>query len=191
MTTETIIDSELKDKRVSPINIAFKWALIGLLILIIQTLGNLFMNDGKYNPQAGGLWMMAFTIAVVFVIIFMAMKEFRDKELGGYISYGKAFNVGFITTLFMALFSVLFMWVFYNFIIDFDVMMSDMMTERMKGLKEKGMSDKEIQEAFKKAPAFLMSQSFYLIITVVSGLFLDTIVSLIAAAFVKKDLPHS
>ncbi len=191
MTTELFNDTEKSTKKVSPVNIAFKWAVIGMLLSIIQVMTLLYMNDNKYNPQGGGWVSFLVGLVVLFTVFIMPIKEYRDKELGGYISFGKAFKTGFITTLFMVGLTVLFYIVFYNFVIDWDAYVGEEMERGVQKMKESGMSDTDIQKRMADTPAFMSAQGFWLGVTAIAGLFFDTIVVLISAAIMKKEPPRN
>ncbi len=190
MDTNSILDSGTTPKK-SPAGTAVKWALVGTLLGIIQTFAGMYLNDGKYDPRGDGIGSMAIGFIILFFVLFMSMKEFRDKEQGGYITYGKAFQAGFITSLFWTLFTLVFMVIFYNFIIDFDTYMSEQMDKGIQEMKKRGMSDSEIQNAMSKTPAFFSSQGFSLAIVAVASIIFQVVATLITAIFVKKDRPHS
>lgn len=68
-----------------------------LVFIIIYMIGK--------NPLGMFSW-LAFWIPILFIIL--GIQNYRDKELGGYIGYGRALGTGVLITLFLAiLFSVL------------------------------------------------------------------------------------
>jgi magnesium-transporting ATPase (P-type) len=190
MKTDTIIDNSDSAPKQSPVNIAFKWALIGLLISIIQTFTMYYINGQKYDPKAGGAIGMLIGIAVTFFILFMAMKEYRDKEQGGFITFGKAFKTGFLTSLFTILLAAVFTYVFLTVFIDYDTYLGEQMDNGIADMKKRGMSDEEIQKAMKSIPEFFSSKTFFLAVFVIWGLIFYTIISLITAAIVKRNPPQ-
>lgn len=192
MTTE--LYNQTKDQTQQPAtmtSIALKWAVIGILLSIIQVMTTLYLNDGKYNPRGGGWIAFLVGLALIFFILIMPIKEYKEKSLGGYISFGKAFACAFRTSLFLILFSVIFYLIFYNFVIDWDTFMSEQMEIGIKAMKDSGMSDSEIQNRMSGSPSFFGTQWFSLIIVAFIGLLFDTIISLISAAIMKKDPPRN
>jgi hypothetical protein len=83
------------------------------------------------------------------------------------------------------------MMIFFNFIIDYDTYIAEQMDKGIQAMKESGMTEEQIRNRMASVPAFFSSQLFSLIMIGVVGLLFDTILSLIVAAFVKKDQPHS
>jgi hypothetical protein len=186
----TLIDNN-ETKAPSAINIAFKWALVSFLLYVIQTMVSMYLNEGEYNPRAGGWLQMLLGIVILFFPLTMAVKEYRDKEMDGYISFGRAFKTGFIYALITSALTLLFMIVFYNFIIDFDTFVANQVDISVKLLKERGMSDAEISKTLSNSPAFVSQQWFSLIMVFVGTLTFNTIADLIVSAILKRNNPNA
>lgn len=186
----TLIDNN-ETKIPSALNIAFKWALVSFLLYVIQTMASMYLNEGEYNPRAGGWMQMLLGIVILFFPLTMAVKEYRDKEMDGYISFGRAFKTGFIYALITSALTLLFMIVFYNFIIDFDTFVANQVDISVKLLKERGMSDAEISKTLSNSPAFVSQQWFSLIMVFVGTLTFNTIADLIVSAILKRNNPNA
>ena len=190
METNNTIDEMNEIKAPSALSIAFKWALLGFLMFVVQTMLSLYMNEGEYNPRAGGWVQMLIGLVILFFPMAMAIKEYRDKELEGFISFGRAFKTGFVFALISAALSLVFMGVFYNFIIDYDTFTASQIDLTVKILKERGMSDAEISKSLAQSPAFVSQQWFSLTMVFVGGLIFNLIADLILSAILKRKNPN-
>jgi hypothetical protein len=186
----TLIDNN-ETKPPSALNIAFKWSLVGILLYVIQTMASMVINEGEYNPRAGGWVQMLLGLVLLFFPLTMAVKEFRDKEMDGFISFGRAFKTGFIYSLLISALTLLFMLVFYNFIIDFDTFMANQVDITVKLLKERGMSDTEIKKTLASSPAFASQQWFSLSMVFAGTIIFNTIADLIVSAILKRKNPNA
>jgi hypothetical protein len=189
-TNNTLIDNT-NTKAPSALNIAFKWALVSFLLFVIQTMVSMYMNNGEYNPRSSGWVQMLAGIVILFFPITMAVKEYRDKEMDGFISFGRAFKTGFLYSLLIGCLTLLFMLVFYNFIIDFDTYMANQIDISVKLLKERGMSDADISKTLAKSPAFVSTQWFSLISVFIVTLIFNIIADLIVSAILKRNNPNA
>jgi len=189
-TNNTLIDKN-ESKVPSALNLAFKWALVGFLLFVIQTMANIYMNNGEYNPRSSGWVQMLVGAVILFFPITMAVKEYRDKELEGYISFGRAFKTGFLYSLLTSSLTLLFMLVFYNFIIDFDTFIANQIDVTVQILKQRGMSDADISKTLSKSPAFASTQWFTLIMVFVGTLIFNVVADLIVSAILKRTNPNA
>ena len=186
----TFIDIN-ETKSPSALNIAFKWALVSFLLYVIQLMVNMYMNNGEYNPRSSGWVQMLVGVVILFFPLTMAIKEYRDKELDGFISFGRAFKTGFVYALIISLLTLLFMIVFYNFIIDYDTFVANQIDITVQILKERGMSDADISKTLSKSPAFASTQWFSLTLVFLGTLIFNTIADLIVSAILKRNNPNA
>ena len=123
------------------------------------------------------------TQVIVYTLVFFGIKSYRDKQLNGFISFGKAFKVGFLISLIGATMYVI-SWMIYYF--GFATEFADKYTAQViaeaskKGAAELAATTKEM-EKFKelyKQPIFVFFITFLevlpvgLIITLISSLIL-------------------
>jgi hypothetical protein len=127
---------------------------------------------------------MLLSIAILLAGIVFAQINFRNKYLGGYIEYGKAFTVGFLTTLFLAVIYALYSYVFYKYIDP--GAMEEAMAKAEQQFVDRGMSDAEIDQSMKIAEMFA-KPGMSTIMAFLSNLFFGAVISLIAAIFTKKE----
>lgn len=72
------------------------------------------------NPEYESNDLLGYTLMVVVnALTFVGILNYRNKELGGYISFGKAFKVGaFMVLLASAMYVIVWLFYFYNFVPD-------------------------------------------------------------------------
>lgn len=161
----------------NPTKIATKWALINLLTQIIITYGVQLLNMDMNSPVK----YISYIPLIAFLLL--AQKEFRDTQLGGYMTFGQGFSAGFRYAIFSGLLLAVFMYI-YLAILSPEVLTKSMAAQQTV-LEQKGMSadqiDKAMSTATKYGPiigAFGIAM-FYAII--------GAIISLIGAAILKKE----
>ena len=180
------IDTNVKPKSN---NVVIKWGLIGAVLSIAIGLALYLIFDGHFEKISGLVhWVPIMTVA--FICTFMAMKETRDKYLGGYITFGKAFGTGFMTTLVITVISLVYSYFLFNYIVDFDQMVGGITDESVKQMKAQGKSDEQIRQALGYMQNWMTPTSF-MIWGFVMNLIVYTLVTLVAAAIAKKNAPNA
>jgi len=157
--------------------------LIAGLIVTVWMLGqmvNLFKIEGS-------LWLGYTTMLVAFSLIFVAVKNSRDRYSDGTISFGKAFKIGLMITLIASTIYVV-VWQF-----DYKYFASDYLDKyyahQIADMKAKGASAAEISKATLNAQSFIKSYQNPLVniaITYGEILPMGLVVSLIAALILKR-----
>lgn len=189
MTTLDEPMNQIDPKDVSPRPTAMRygliWGLLGILLGLLSYLMGWAEPSGSMS--AGSMISGALSLALNITILVLAIKYHRDNELGGYITFGRGFQTGMLTTFFYAIIATVWAFVFFNFIA------ADMMTEIQDAMVEQweaqGMSDEQIEQAqgftgFMSSPLFMVGAAF------VGSLIWGAILSLIISAVVKKDPPQ-
>lgn len=187
MNQENIIDNNTT--KPSPFNIAMKWALVSILVSVIMTMLSLYLNDNKYDPNAGGMAVKIGGIALMIGIMVMCLKEYRSNSLDGYMTFGQGFKAMWYYSLLATLFTVIFMAIFYNFIIDFDTYSADQMDVGIQAMKDRGMSSEQIKSDLEMVPGFVYTQWFSLVIFAFFSMMFNIIIGLILAAIFKRIRP--
>lgn len=140
------------------------------LILFLLNISNSGLQYLNYLILLGGL--------------FLAQTNFRNKYLGGYIEYGKAFSVGLITSVFLSLIMGIYTFIFFKYIDP--GAMEEMMSMAEQKMMDRGMSQMEIDQGMAIASKF-QGVGFYTFFAVAGNIFFGAILSLITAIFVKKE----
>ncbi len=167
---------------------ALRWGLIGGLVSIVYfMLGNTL----GFGRPSGGIAMIALnfvlSIGISVFIAILAIKAHREKDLGGYITFGRAFMTGFVALLISGIVGILFSWIYMNYIEpDYAANIMRESMEMMEGLGME-MDDAQMEEAMARSgnPGSIASMAFGLL----GSAFFSAIISLIVAAVMKKDAP--
>ena len=154
------------------------WGAITGIILILYSL-ILYLTNQSYN-QALGILSYGFLIAGILIGSF----TYRNKVMGGTISYGNAFLTGLLITIFAGILSSFFSFILVRFIDPGMVEQAIAKTE--ESMLNKGLNEDQIELAIERSRKYIGSP-----ITVIIGMFffslIGTAISLITAAIVKKE----
>ena len=164
-------------------------AILGVIAIIMSVL----MYVTGYMPYNIKRIILTALISLAIMIVFVSagMKGYRDKVLGGSISYGQALTVGLLIVIFSTVISSFYSLIF-NLYIDPDY--TQKVIEATKNwtydwMNSMGTPDAQIDDAMERidrqqasaTPIKAFFQSLYM--SVIFG----TILSLIIAAFIKKN----
>lgn len=166
------------ENKPSAVVVSLGYGVIIALAIIVFSLILFLLNIVNRN----GLENLAYLILLGG--LFLAQTNFRNKYLGGYIDYGKAFIIGMLTSLFVALIYGIYTFVFLKYIDP--GAMEQAMTIAEQKLMDKGMSDLEIEQGMaivRKFQSVGLTSFGAFLITFIIGM----ILSLITAIFVKKE----
>ena len=166
-------------------NIFIFGSISGLLVssLMVWSMARCYNTVGFENSMLVGYASML----LAFSLIFVGVKNFRDKFNDGIITFGKAFKIGFFISLVASSFYVV-AWVieYYVFMPDFaDKYASYTLNE----LKEKGASVSDLEKTAEamtqmkesyKNPVFVVLWTYFEILPV------GTVVALIVALILRR-----
>jgi len=185
----TTLDSEYIDPQdVKMMPTAFKYGLIGAgLSILIGLIANVLDLNDFENPNSATNWILSIASYLIIIsAIVLAIKQHRDKELGGFIKMGRAIGIGVLTALIMGIFTMIWTYVFMAFIDP--TMITEISNAQREAMEQQGLSDEELEAALPwvemmASPAAL--SFFALIANVLFGL----LVSVIAGAIMKRENP--
>uniref|UniRef100_UPI0032177F1B DUF4199 domain-containing protein n=1 Tax=uncultured Draconibacterium sp. TaxID=1573823 RepID=UPI0032177F1B len=157
--------------------------LIGILISVVIWAGGLIESMGIFGGAIIGL--VSFVISCILIFIFT--KTYRNKELGGFISFGEAFKFAMLVVIVSTLISVFYNYIFHSFIAPdyMQNLMAVMQQKTMTFMESKGVPEAQMDaalEKFQEIPTIWKT----LRQTAVTGIISGAIISLIVAAIVKK-----
>lgn len=166
-------------------NVLIFGCILGAIISLnlIYTVNLLYSDPGfKANDVVGYAAMV-----VIFSLSFFGIRNYRNRQLGGVISFGRAFKTGALIALLGSTIYVIF-WLFYYYLVvpDFlDKYIAHVMTSCTRdGLSASAIADKskemtEFREMY-KSPLFVILMTYAEVLPV--GL----VVALISALILKR-----
>jgi hypothetical protein len=165
----------------SQMSVAFRYAIICSLITIVY---NLLLYAINLSTNT---WLSLINYLILLIIIFIAIKDYRDRDQVGFISFGKAFSVGILVALFVGIIFAIYYRIFVSYIDPHFI--RDVMDKQVQNLEAKGYSQEQIDRGMVFANKFT-SPIFNIIGTIISYCFFGLILSLIESAILKKDNPQ-
>jgi hypothetical protein len=188
METSPIIDSDQQEKAPTLINHALKWGVIagaaGIVMMVL-----LYVFD--YTLLVSFKFLGVAIVVSLGIIIYGGI-EYR-KLSGGYLSYGKAWQHGFVTFAVSGIIGVIFQMIMYN-VIDTELpeKMADAIVENTREMMENfGAPADQMDEALEKARTDSLDR--FTVVGMLKGAIFQfigyAIFALITAIFVKKNPP--
>lgn len=151
--------------------------ITGLAVVIYSVL--LYVLELNLNSALG-------YVAYIIIIagFFLGTKSYRDNNLNGTISYGKALGYSTMILLIVAIVSTLYNYLLFT-IIDPDIV-DKMIALGEEKMLEKGMSDEQIEMTISIQNKF-MSPILMTISGFIEMMFIGFLLALITSAVVKKE----
>jgi len=167
--------------KLPPINPpAIKMSLMIAGMSIAYTLIVYLAHQYTNNALAWGNYVL------VLAGLFLATKNFRDQDSGGFLSFGRAFSFCFRIILFSTIIVSIYSFIHFKFIAPEVITEIADKAEAQMLDNPRGMSDDQIAQALKYQKMF-MNPTFFAVFSFIGSLFVGTILSLIVAAIMKKD----
>ncbi len=157
---------------------ALTWGAITGIVLIIYSL--LLYVSNQFTNRGLGLLVYALLIAGILV----GSLAYRNKVMGGIISYGNAFVTGLLIAVCAGILASFFSFVLVRFIDPGLVEQTIAQTEEM--LLEKGLSEDLIELSVERTRK-MMGSPASVIMGVLFYALIGAVISLVTAAFVKKE----
>lgn len=183
----------MENQPVSPVSTAMRWGAILGVVGIATSLINYMV--GGFNPENSEsmfakLIQYGMYALIIFVLV-MAMQQHRDKELGGYMKYGRGLGLGTLIGVFYGIIAALTAFAIFQFLMPADFAEKAMNVAREKMLERNpDMSEEQIEMGLSMARKF-MSPPLMSLMVFVGSVFICFLFSLIVSAFVKKSDPNS
>jgi hypothetical protein len=160
--------------------------ILGLIGVVYSLI--LWFLDLTFNKNLGYIFILA-----EVVILFFLVKSYRDNHMNGTIDYGQALGAGVIIFLYATIITSIFGALLYT-VIDPGLLEKGIAnTEEMYA--KQGLTQEQIDAAIKIAGK-MMKPAIMIPIGLITNMFFGFIISLIVAAFVRKegnplvDAPH-
>lgn len=153
-------------------------AIVGIALVVFSVLQ--YITGLTFSK---GLGMLQYVILLAG--IYMGAKAYRDKVAGGSISYGKALWIGIVISFFAG-----FIWSFYNFLL-MRYIDPDLVEKTLALLEEQYENSRffteDMIEKSLEATRSSLTEVWSIPLGALSMSFIGFIISLIAAAFIKKE----
>ncbi len=189
---ETIDTSSTLDPgQVSYRQLAIRYGAIWGAVTVLMTLVGYLTDSDPASPATSGAMKAVYFVVGTGVAIWAvvaAIRQHRDRDLGGFISLGRAVMLGMMIGLVAGAIGAVFM-LLYTTVInpDFAETMKDAMQAQWEA---QGMSDEQIEMASSMS-GWIANPVFLFITQIIGGLFNGLIIGLIAGAIMKKDRPYA
>ena len=149
-------------------------ALAGIVYSLVM-----FFLDLSINKAQGYIF-----ILIEFVILFFLVKSYRDNYMHGMITFGQALGAGVIICLYYSVIMAVFTYFLYAFI-DPNLVDKTLAIAEEQLLK-RGLPQAQIDTAM-GVQSKIMTPAFIAPMSILGNMFQGLIMSLIIAAFVKKE----
>lgn len=171
---------------VSFLQTALRYGLIGSAAAIAVNLVSQLLGWADGSDMLMAVLVGVVGIAVYVVAQVMGVQHHRDNELGGYISFGRAFLVCLAIAMIMAIIGAIWNYIYLSFI---DPDMMERMTEMLREqYEEMGMSEDDIDNALSMVD-MTTSPMVQLLSGIFGGALIGVITGLIIGAVMKKEVP--
>lgn len=167
----------------------FVFGIISGVIVSTFMAVSMFKFSKSENPDMTGGMIVGFSsMAVAFSFIFVGVKNFRDKQNGGVISFGKAFLMGtLISFVASTLYVITWAVEFHYFLPDFAQKFETMQVKAIQGEK---MPQKEMEIALQKVAGdmkrYVESPLYFTRATYLEIFPLGVLIALVSAAILKR-----
>ena len=165
-----------------------KWGLITGMVYVIYTLGSNMLGVPESGNKMLQYGMGALILVASFFPIYLGVKEARDQDLGGYLTLGQGFLIGFKIAFIASVINAIFTLIYIEVI---DPEFINKMMAVAEGQWEKaGMAEENLEMA-RKWSGYFMNPVFFTLMGLLYPLFWGLIKGLVAGSMLKKDAPPS
>jgi amino acid transporter len=162
--------------------------IFGLILGTILCVNMVFMVNLMYtNPDFEGNDVLGYaSMVVVFSLIFFGVRNYRNKQLDGVISFGKAFKAGLLIALIASsMYVVVWLFYYYLFVPDFiDIYINYV----LKDVPAAELAAKT--EEMKQFKDMYQNPFFVILITYSEVLPVGLVVTLVSALILKKKVKN-
>ncbi len=167
-----------------PWSTSLKWGIIGgVVLIIISYLGSMNIDWSSYESIEGSrkspLQYLTYLLLAIFIIV--AQLEHRKKDLGGYMSYGRAVGVATITSIGVGICTAIYMYVLFGiFHPEFQQMIIDAALDKAEDMSP-GEEDQMIKiMKMTTGPGAMALFGFF------GQVFIGLVIGLISSIFIQK-----
>lgn len=165
----------------------------GIIAGFISTIGFIItmMSSQEIDMAKGMLYGYA-SMLVAFSLIFVAVKNYRDKHNGGTVTFGKAFRIGlYISLIASTIYVAVWLIDYYFFIEDFYTKYS---VQYLNDMQAKGLPQETIDlkmAEMKQWGELYKNPLINILMTYSEIIWVGIVLSLIAAGILKRETPKN
>lgn len=168
----------------------------GLVFGIVLVAYNIVLTVTGLNitMMTGGFSMMAISLLLSLILyfggVFVSQKQYRDKKLEGFISYGQAFTFGILVVIFASLLVAVYNFIYAQWINpDFGQEVYELSKQVTMDMLDRFNAPADaVDEAMAKIEENGASKpSDFAFSAITNGIIIGAIVSLLTSIFVKKN----
>ena len=168
-------------------NTILRYGVLGGTVIVGLMLGGILLQGDSPNFKNGEIFGYA-SMLLALSTIFFGIRNYRDTQLGGAMSFGEAFRIGILIALVVSAFYVIGWLIISNTIAaDFS---EQYFNHYLQNLKESGLSEAEIEKqaaAARKSVELYENNLLYKVgITFLEIFPVDLVVTLVSALILKK-----
>lgn len=169
----------MEELEIRPNKTVFKWAALASLVMILLIYAFYFTNVDQKS------YLNYLNYVPFFIGLVMAVKTHRDEELGGYISFGRAFSTGFRYSSLLSIFMGLFMLIYFKWLNP--EVLEQGLNEAENQMLDQGKSSSEIKTAMEMARSW--GPYFAALGTSIMYTLTGAAASLVFAFIMKREKP--
>ena len=170
----------MEENKKSSTQAAMLYGLILGIVVILFSLVMFLLDVDRESPVN----YLAYLLMII--VLYLAMVNFRDQQLGGIASYGQMFGLGFKTVLFGTIISAIFTYIFVT-VIDPGMIDEILLTTEEKMMENENMTDEQIDQTLLFTERFVANPIAITIWAAGFNLIAGTVLSLIISIFVKRE----
>ena len=153
----------------------------GLLLAVALIIVHLVLYIADFHKSTGGI---VISMLVLVAGIVVASLDYRNKKLGGYITYGKAVKIGFLTVLFASFIVAIYTFVYHSNINPGEIQQAKI--EAAQNIYDMEL-EHEQEEEFLKWVDLMNTPVVYAVAVIVMYALVGIVVALITSIFIKKE----
>ena len=160
----------------------------GAVVSTIMAIGTITLKNDEGAELSNNFMMMIgyLSMLISFSFIFVAVKNYRDKQNGGVISFGQSFKMGLLITLIgSTMYVIMWAWVHHFYMPDFMDKYCNQIVEQARATATAAKLEKLTQKMNEQKEMY-KNPIWFTLITYMEILPVGLIVSLITALILKR-----
>ena len=179
----------MENQNVSPTPTAMRWgAILGAVGVVTTVITYMVGGFEPENQDSGFTKLIQYIMyALIILVLVLAMQQHRDKELGGYMKYGRGLGLGTLIGLYYGIIAAITTFIILQFFMPADYASRTIELAKEKMLERSpNMTDEEMEMGMGWATKFMTPPMMSLFV-LFGGVFICFFFSLFVSAFVKKN----